>query len=348
MTDKPKARLKDVARRAGVSSTTASMIFNGTGRISETTRNEVLKAGEELGYVHQRRNRKNPAAGESVAILLLIDQEWTFIWHFLSEMIQEIEQDLKKIGMRTNLIPISHHEDVDSIFDKITEFGSGAVYSVHYGDGELFRRLEEADIPVVVIMNNNYQDSYFSICIDDYQGAYEGTRHLISLGHEKIGFVDTMRADLPMLSSDRYYGYRKALEESGIRPPSSHRIGCEDQCSEEDLEERFSALFAGEDRPSALFCLDDEIAFRTWNALSRLGYSVPRDCSILAPGDVLDYTKPYIPQITTMKIDMTYVGRLAVDMLRNRLRNDIETIHVLKVKQQLSRRGSCRPVDRPA
>lgn len=342
MTEKSKARLKDVARRAGVSPTTASMIFNDTGRISEATRKEVLEAGEALGYVHQKRNRKNPAAGESVAILLLIDREWTFIWHFLSEMIQEIEQDLEKIGMRANLIPISHHEDSDSIFEKITKFGSRAVYSIHYGNGSLFRRLEDEGIPVVVIMNNNYQDAYFSICIDDYQGAYEGTRHLVGLGHRNIGFVDTMRSDLPMLSSDRYYGYRKALEESGIRPPAGHRIGCEDQCSEEDLEDRFSILFSAEDRPSALFCLDDEIAFRTWNALSRLGYTIPENCSILAPGDVLDYSKPYIPQITTMKIDMSYVGRLAVDMLRNRLRNDIETIHVLKVKQQLSRRGSCR------
>jgi DNA-binding LacI/PurR family transcriptional regulator len=193
-------------------------------------------------------------------------------------------------------------------------------------------------------MNNNYQDSYFSICVDDFQGAYEGARHLLTLGHRRIDFVDSYRKDLPILSSDRYYGYRKALEEAGVQFRNDHRINCSTEFTEKELEQSFSQSLSGPDSPTALFCLDDEIAFRVWNALTRIGYTVPDNISILAPGDVLDYSKPYIPPITTMQIDMRYVGRLAVDMLSNRLKNEIGSVHVLKVKQQLVERGSCRAV----
>lgn len=334
--------LKEVAVAADVSPSTASLIFSGTGRISEATKTRVLRVAKEMGYVHQKREGKTIRMGSHVAILISIDKEWSFVWHFLTDMIVQIEQKLDQVGLKTVLIPISHHEDDEVIYQKIKKIGCRGVYSVHIGKDKLFEKLEKQNIPVIVIMNNNYQDKHFSICVDDFQGAYEGTRHLLTLGHRRIDFVDTRRADLPILSTDRYYGYRKAIEEAGMQFHESHRIGCEAECNEDNLEELFKEALSGDSPPTALFCLDDELAFRTWNALNRLGYSVPEEISIIAPGDVLDYSKPYVPPITTMHIDMTYVGRLAVDMLRNRLGNKIETVHVLKIKQQLTERGSCR------
>jgi len=343
-TDNQQPRLKDVAEKAGVSPTTATMIFTGTGRISEQTKERVLEIARSMGYEHPLRKKKTLKAGIHVAILILIDKEWSFAWHFLIEMIQEIENDLGQYGLKTVLIPISHHDDDMVIYQKIVRLGCRSVFSIHLGKEVLFQRLEDEGIPVILIMNNNYQDKYFSICVDDFQGAYEGTRYLLKLGHQKIFFVDSFREDLPSLSTDRYYGFRKALEESSVPVPAEHRITCNTDSDGNDLERFFLSALKQPDAPTALFCLDDEIAFRVWNAVNRLGYSVPGDISIVAPGDVLDYSKPYIPPITTMKIDMRYVGRLAVDMLNNRLKNDIRTVHVLKVKQQLQERGSCRSI----
>jgi DNA-binding LacI/PurR family transcriptional regulator len=341
---KVQPKLKDVALRAGVSPTTASMVFTGTGRISDITKAKVLDTAVVMGYQHQQRGRKTLKSGVHVALLILIDKEWSFIWHFLTDMIGQIEQDLGQIGLKAVMIPISHYEDEEVIYQKITKLGCRSVFSIHLGKEKLFKRLEDEGIPVIVIMNNNYQDSYFSICVDDFQGAYEGARHLLNLGHRRIDFVDSYRKDLPILSTDRYYGYRKALEEAGVQFNDDHRINCSVESSEKEIEQCFIESLKRPDPPTALFCLDDEIAFRVWNALTRLGYSVPGDISIIAPGDVLDYSKPYIPPITTMHIDMKYVGRLSVEMLNNRMKNDIDTVHVLKVKQQLMERGSCRAV----
>ena len=319
------------------------MVFTDTGRISEDTRRKVLEAGDLLGYRRRPRNAHVKATADHVGILISTDREWTFIWHFLTDMIIQIEQELSKSDLQAVMIPISHHEADEQIYRKIRQAGCRAVMSVHIGRETLFERLETEGTPVIVILNNQYQDRYFSICTDDFQGAYEGTRHLIQLGHRRIDFVDAIREDLPILSSDRYYGFRKALEEQGLPLPEGHRVPCQVDTPEEELERCFRDIMSADDTPTALFCLDDEIAFRTWNALTRLGYRVPEDISLLAPGDVLDYTKPYIPPITTMHIDMTYMGRLAAEMLDNRLNNEIDTVHVLKVKQQLVERGSCRP-----
>ena len=84
------------------------------------------------------------------------------------------------------------------------------------------------------------------------------------------------------------------------------------------------------------------MAGRAISVLTEMGLNVPRDISIIAPGDVLDYSMPYIPRITTMRIDTTYLGRITAQMMVNRLTHNPDEVHGLKVKQQLVRRGSCR------
>ena len=257
-------------------------------------------------------------------------------------MLAQIEHNLQRYGFRIVLIPIHYCESDQRIYDKIVQLGCRAVFSVHISRESLFTRLESEGIPLILIMNNGRQDQFFSICTDDFQGACEGTRHLLNLGHRRVDFVDVQRPELPILSTDRYFGYRKALDEQGIEPHGDQRITGRIDWMEADWEDALEGALRCGDAPTALFCLDDEIALRVWNALGRIGRSVPGDISLLAPGDVLDYGKPYTPGITTMRIDMGYVGRLAVEMLMNRLNNAIETVHVLKVKQQLAERGSCR------
>jgi DNA-binding LacI/PurR family transcriptional regulator len=81
--------------------------------------------------------------------------------------------------------------------------------------------------------------------------------------------------------------------------------------------------------------------------LEALGLEVPDDVSLIAPGDVLDYSQCYLPQITTMRINTTSLGKLACNLFFDRLRNNIQDIHVLKLKQQLVRRGTCAKLKEP-
>ena len=335
-------RLKDVAKKAGVSEPTASLVFSGRGRISEETKTIVMDAARTLGYSHQTREKRNGLDGKNVGILILIDRDSTFLWHFLSEMIAQINHDLEENNLRSLMIPVSLQDSNDKIYQRINSLGCRAVFSVHMGRETLFNRLEQDGIPVIVIMNNQLQNKFFSICVDDFLVGFDGTQKLLNMGHKRINFVDDFREDLPSLSSDRYYGYRKALEEAGLPYKEEYKFNCVTTPSEEDVEKRFRCMLDSSDPPTAFYCLDDEIAFRVWNGLQKLGYCIPEDISILAPGDVLDYSKPYIPPISTMQINMRELGQLAVNMLQNRLNSKLETQQILKVTPRLFERGSCR------
>ncbi len=338
--ENPLPRLKDVARAAGVSEAAASMVFSGRGRISELTKKQVLQAAESLSYTHRNRERKN--IRKTVGILTHVDREWSFIWHFLTEMLIQIEEELKDQSLQAVMIPVRADEDDASIHGKITGLGCRAVYAVHMGREKLFALLEEQGIPVIVILNNDLSDSFFSICSDDFQGAYEGVKKLIDMGHRRINFIDCRRGSLQALSSDRFFGYRKALEEADAPFSPAYRL--DSSLEEEELGELLKSWLKGDDPPTALFCLDDEEAFRVWNTLTRLGFGIPEDVSLLAPGDVLDYTRPYTPPVSTMRINMRDMGKLAVNMLQNRLNSGLETPQVLKVKPRYFDRGSVRKI----
>lgn len=339
MESKP-PKLKDVAEAAGVSLTTASLALSGKGRISEEVRRKVMQAVEELGYV--RKNRHNEVQpGRNVGIFHSIDYEWGFIWVFIRPIVEEIEQNMRGMGLTTVLIPIKKSDSNEEVLGKIREANVQAVISLHYGNAEIFTTLEEMDIPVVVVMNGNFQDTFYSVCVDDYQGAYEGTLHLIKLGHRKIAYAEAERPDLPMLLNDRFIGFRKAIEEYKLEIPDENVIRFE-LSDIEELKGKIAAAFHTAGRPTAVFCLDDEIALRVYVALGKLGFAIPEDVSIIAPGDVLDYNQHYYPQITTMKINTTYMGKIVSQMMQNRINHKPEDIHVLKVKQQLVRRGTCR------
>ena len=335
-----KPKLKDVAKAAGVSLTTASLVLSGKGRISPEVRQNVLEAVEELGYV--RKNRSVDAGGtKNIGIFQSIDYEWGFIWVFIRPLIGEIEKSMRTVGINTVLIPIKKTDTKQEIIEKVRKADVQAIVSIHFGNADLFNTLEKSDIPVVIVMNGNFQDTFYSVCVDDYQGAYEGTLHLIKLGHRNITYVEAERPDLPMLLNDRFIGYRKAMEEYALDMPEESIIRFE-LSDKEELTRKITRAFDKPDRPTAIFCLDDEIALRVYFILEELGFKIPKDVSLIAPGDVLDYEQHYYPQITTMKINTTYMGEIVALMMQNRINHNPEDIHVLKVKQQLVRRGTCR------
>ena len=337
-----KPTLKHIAELAGVSVPTVSMVIHGKGRITAETRQRVLDCATELGYpIHMRRRRaQQQQESNTVAILFNVDPEWGFIWVFIRPVIQEIEIAMEAEGYNAVIVPISNDLSDDRIMAKITDIGAKAVFAMHFGDAPLFTTLEKNNIPVVLVMNNEYQDRFHSICADDFQGAYEGTRHLINLGHRRLAYVETERPNLPRLLHDRHFGFRKALAEYEIS--FSRQLAIRYHSGD---EERFladlRAMFALEEPPTALFCLDDELAAHVLEKLHVLGKRVPEDVSVMAPGDVMDYSLSYTRALTTLRINTQQMGKAAAAMMLARLTEGDDDVLVVKVRQQMVDRGSC-------
>lgn len=334
--------LKDVAEAAGVSITTSSLVLTGKGRISDAVRKAVLDAADRLGYGKRRpgeSGRGQPAAG----ILVNIDARWAFVWTFVRPIIAQIEASTAERGYNLVMIPIHDGLDASAIARKVLEERCVAVFALHYGNEELFARLEGRGIPVILIMNGSFQDKFHSILADDFQGAYEGTAHLLKLGHRDILFLGTERVDLPNLKTDRYYGFRKAMEEAGLGDGEGRNLSC-DATNTQYLEAQLHEVFSASDRPTAIFAIDDDIALRASALIRPMGLRIPEDLSLIAPGDLLNYADPFVPPITTLRIDTTLMGKLASDMMFRRLSGEGDGVHVLKIKQQLVQRGSTRPL----
>ncbi len=333
-----RARLGDVAQQAGVSLTTASLAMSGKGRISQEVRRRVQAVSRELGY---RRRPAGPASGRpfrSIGVLHHVDRSYE--WGFIRPFILAIESTLIPQGYVPAIIPVTDGADPGELFERIRGLEVGAVFSIHYSNEELFRRLESSGIMVIILNNSSLQGRFYVVGVDDFQGAYEGAMYLINLGHRNILYVEYDRPENPTVLADRFVGFRKALDERGIPFSAGQRITVDFMDSEE-LRARLGGSFRGPSGPTAVFAHDDYLAAFIVAALRELGLSVPQDVSLIAPGDVLDYSQPFLPRITTLRINTALMSQLACRLLLDRLSDRSGETHVLKIKQQLIERGSC-------
>jgi LacI family transcriptional regulator len=312
------------------------------GRISPRTKERVLEAALELGYHRKPRKQEGePTRMQDIAVLLDIDPEWSIVLGLIRPVIQELESTLRLAGFNTVLIPISRSEPMAELLEKIRCSGAVGVATIHFAPPELVLFLESAGVPVVVVMNSTYQDRFYTVCVDDFQGAYEGASYLIRAGHLRIGYVDCVRRDLPVLAVDRFFGFKKAIEEYHLEFDQTMRRRL-DFADEDEDRAAIGDLLRSHPDITAIFALDDDLAVRIATLLGKLGKQVPRDISMIAPGDMLDYSLCYVPPMTTMRIDTSYMGRISAQMMINRLTHNPQELQVLKVKQQLMRRGTVR------
>jgi len=331
-------KLSDIATRAGVSVAAVSMALSGKGKISAELCDRIASIADELDY-------KQKGAGSELRrnnfryVTILHSESYTYSWNFSYALISGLELRLVQKGYYPLVIHMNQEWEPDTIIEEIRASKSGAVFSIGYSHESLFPRLEEFGIPLIVVNNSLFQDMYCSVLADDIQGSYDGTLKLVEQGHERIAFLDYRRPTLPTVVKDRYYGFRKALEERALPFPEEWRITVSIQ-DQEELERRLAEVFRGGRRPTALFAHDDYFAACAIPALRKLGLSVPIDVSMIASGDVLDYTQPFLPRISTMRIDIEFLVKTSVDLMLSCLAREGAEVLVLKTRLHYMDRGS--------
>jgi LacI family transcriptional regulator len=336
-------RLKDVAAKAGVSPATVSLVLNGKGSISQEVREHVMEVVRQTDY---RRNVYASAvarrSSSHIAVLISEEYEKAFEWNFIRQIIIALEAVLSASGFFPILIPIKHNSPAKDLFGKVLSSGAGGLCSIHYVNRELFTALEDFGLPVVIINNSSLQDSFSTVCADDFQGAYEGTRRLLELGHRHLAYLEYFRPDLPAYLADTYIGFKKALDERGL--PFDPRLKLSvDHRDPKDLQDAAERLAGSSPRPTALFAVDDYVVAQIIPFLTAAALHCPTDLSVIASGDVLDFSEPFVPQITTMRLDTALIGKLSGELLVGRLKGTAPRTQVMKLRETLVERGSCIP-----
>ena len=333
-----KPTLQEIARITGVSLSTVSLVLSNKGNISGDVQNKVRSVVSSLGY---RKYPVQDGKPRKIVILFHFDRHLAHTWNMLRQVTLELQSNLQKNNYLTLIIPITYDMSDEEILSKVSASGAVAVFSMHFGRESLFAQFEEASIPVVVIINSQFQSRFHTVCADNFQGSCEAAAYLAGLGHRNIVYAEFNLYGLPATLSDRYLGFYKAMREAGIDFPETWRLRL-DIGDTAGIKRRFRKAFSGTNPPTAIFFIDDYLAAHCVPVLEELELSVPRDISIIAAGEVLDYSEPFIPRITTMRTSPEQLGKFSAEMGFNILTNTPETNHVLKIKQQLVERGSCR------
>lgn len=335
-------RLQDIAERVGVSVATVSLALSGRGKISSSVSDRIIAMADEMEY-----RRTGAAADRRLSfryVTILHSESYRYSWNFSYGLITELETLLIEKGYHPLVIHMNEKWKVESVIDEIRANRSGAVFSIDSSKDGVIPILDGIGVPLVVINNAGFQDSHNSVLADDVQGACDGTRELIRNGHRSIAYIEYERPEQPALVRERFLGFRQALEEAGLPvvPEWQVRLPVEDHGA---LESRLGEIFSKRVRPTAIFAHDDYYAACAVSCLGKMRLHVPWDVSLIAPGDVLDYSQPFLPRISTMRIDIELMSRMAVElMMAGIIRQGREPL-VIKTKLHYIDRGSIRVLD---
>ncbi len=304
----------DVARRAGVSQATVSLVLNDVGgsRVAEATKARVMDAVEQLGY---RTNAfaRTLRSGESGLIGFVSDEVAS------SPFAGKLLKGAQNLAWETGhvILSIDTYDKPELEAAAIDMMRSYRVQGVVYA--AMYHRVVDLpaglrDVPTVVVNAQDRDGVVPSVFPDEEPGGYTATRHLIEAGHRRIGMINIQppESDLPA-GIGRLAGYRRALTEAGI-PVEEGLVRHGTGIVEDGLV--FTRELMTSDRPpTAIFCGNDRTAWGAYRALESLGLHVPDDCSIIG-FDNQETLAPYLdPGLTTIELPFEQMARRAVDLL---------------------------------
>ncbi|WP_194165651.1 LacI family DNA-binding transcriptional regulator [Oceanobacillus sp. CFH 90083] len=299
------ANVKDVAKRAEVSTATVSRVLTGRNKVNEETKQKVLAAMKELNYQPNYLGKQLRELRSNNILVVVPDFGNTFFYEVLQGIeIQALEHHYEiliknmknKEGENLDYFKYLHQKQVAGIImltvgekEKLEIIGNDRVVIAT-------SHLKGVDIP--------------SIHVDNEKSAYKMTNYLLALNHRKIAFIsggfDTIS------SSNRLIGFQKALKEYGLEMnPQYIREG--DYSFESGIREA-NNLLELDTPPTAIFAASDHMAAGVIKSIQRKGLRVPDDISV-AGFDDIELASAVTPELTTISQPAFQIGEHAMDMM---------------------------------
>jgi LacI family transcriptional regulator len=308
--------IEDVAREVGVSAMTVSRVINKGANVRESTRAAVLEAIERLNYSPNTAAR-SLAAGQVTHIGLLYANPSA---GYLSQFLIGALHAARSAGVHL-VIESCESEDADEQAEVTRRFATsdveGVILPPPLSEAQpIMAELDAMEIPAVTIATAAPRESGLNVRIDDHAAAKEMTQYLLDLGHRNIGFIKGHPNIIA--SQDRFRGFCDALTDAGL------------DCDKAPVEQGYfsyrSGLIAGErllsreERPTAIFASNDDMAAATVSVAHRMGLDVPEDLSIVGFDDTALATSVW-PELTTVKQPIAAMAEAALELLIADLRS---------------------------
>jgi LacI family transcriptional regulator len=319
-----RATIKDVSKAARVSTKTVSRVLNNEPYVSAETRGRVERAIAELKFSPSAAARIL-AGKRSHQVALLYDNHSPHYIHQIQTGVWArcMEEGVRLLAQPTDVASVALARDVGELIDQTRV--DGVILSSPVTDAvAVLDELEARGVPYVRISPGTEHGRSPSVTMDDVQAADDMTRHLIALGHRRIGFVV---GHVNHTASDlRLFGYRRALDQAGIAfEPRYVRPGAFDFASGEAAGD---VLLDLPKPPTAIFASNDDMAAGVLTVAHRRGISVPRDLSVAGFDDTALAGQLW-PPLTTVRQptrDLAYAATgllFAGDLAHRRLPHEL-------------------------
>ncbi|MER5300753.1 LacI family DNA-binding transcriptional regulator [Streptomyces lasiicapitis] len=326
-------RLAQVAKKVGVSEATVSRVLNNKPGVSEPTRQAVLSALDVLGY-----ERPTQLRGERARLVgLVLPELQNPIFPAFAEVIggSLAQQGLTPVLCTQTKGGVSEADYVDLLLQQQVSgvVFAGGLYAQADAPHEHYKLLAARNIPVVLVNAAIERLGFPAVSCDDAVAVEQAWRHLVSLGHERIGLVLGPADHMP---SQRKLAAARALADAAGAPLTDERVA-RAMFSLEGGQAAATRLL--ESGVTGIVCASDPLALGAVRAARRRGLDVPRDVSVVGFDDsaFMNCTEP---PLTTVRQPIEAMGRAAVEILTLQIAGSAAPSEELLFEPELVVRGS--------
>jgi LacI family transcriptional regulator len=309
----PTVTIRDVARHAGVSPMTVSRVINATGTVSRETRGRVEEAIAALGYVPSRLARGLSAQRTGTLAVLVPDVANPFF----TLIVRAAEDVARRADFRVLLCDTRADLAIERevIEEMIAHRVEGLVIApVSDRSRDPLRRLEAFGIPFVLVDRTVPGVDADAVLGESRAGAQRLVEHLIRLGHRRIGMI--VESDLVSTARERRLGYEAALAAAEI--PLDPALVVESTVDPSGGLAGMRSLLELDDRPTALFAVNNLVAVGAIEAVRAAGLEVPDDVALVCFDDI-EYASRLYPFLTVMEQPAETFGTLGTQLLLERV-----------------------------
>jgi LacI family transcriptional regulator len=322
----------EVARRAGVSIATVSRAHRDAARVSPATRERVRQAVAELGYRPSRLGR-SLARGRHDAIGIVFPD---LSGPYFSSVILGYEEASAADGQSVLILATHGRAASATQVSDLSDRVDGLVLLGRTVGDESVAELEALGIPLVLLARPA-SGTADSVRAENRDSARRLTTHVIEHGHRRIGFLGDPNATPD--GAERWDGFLHAHRRAGLRVwrdpiPSGFR--------ESDGLAAALPLLSASTRPTALVCVNDEVAMGVLDAARGIGLRVPDELAVTGWDDV-PAARHLNPPLTTVRQPMLDLGRRAAELLRDRITTHRNEARHEVLPTEVVVRSSCGP-----
>lgn len=328
--------IKDVAKLAGVSTATVSRTLAEPAKVAESTRDKVMAAVQASGYVANSLARNFRRRKTHSIVVLVPDITNTFF----AGVIQGIEWVAHREGYQVLLGDTQFNPEGEKAYaamvsqrqaDGVISLGGNIPFKDQHGCSTV----DSSWPPFAMACEYEGVTPVPTVCIDNVSAAFDAVSHLTTLGHTKVAFINGPTSS--SLCKDRLQGYQLAMKKAGVSNTRAWVV--EGDFSLSSGRDKMMALLLRDEKPTAVFTANDEMAIGAMTSIKAMGFKIPADISVVGFDDIrfAEFTDP---PLTTINQPTQEIGKRVVSLMFDMLDGKAVAQQRIELPHRLVKRAS--------